>query len=369
MRDVLIATLGAALTLGSAADAQQRVVDHGPVDLRPGAPFSAPADGSSTADDQAAPRAQGNGQREWRPASWQNVRRSGEPGAQPASPRWGSKVDGRWWGGANAPGGWDAYRRPYRGYALPAYWTAPRFSVADWQRYGLWQPGDGRHWVRYYDDAVLVDTRGSVYDIRSDVDWDGADRSDPVVDMHHGNAEQVADRPGNAAGGHEPRYYDDGGDAGQRVARRGDRPAETAMSAGAGYAPDQGVDHRPPPQVPGYHRHGSDIPVAPERVPPPPPPPPLPPVAYGHGGGEWRSADGTTTVTTVSEAGGYYRDGFFYPGPSTTTVVVQTAPVVTTTTTEYFEDAVTYTRVRKPVVHARVKLRRAWRPAPKCQCR
>ncbi len=57
--------------------------------------------------------------------------------------RWGSKVGGRWWGGVNAPGGWSAYRRPVRGWMLPAYWHAPRFYVSDWSTYGLAQPPQG----------------------------------------------------------------------------------------------------------------------------------------------------------------------------------------------------------------------------------
>jgi len=369
MRDVLIATLGAALTIASAAGAQQRVVDQGPAAPRPGAPFSAPNTGNPAASaGQARPLPHGKVHATWKPASWQTVRHPAEQHGQPNASRWGSKVNGRWWGGANAPGGWDAYRRPYRGYALPIYWIAPRFSVLDWQSYGLSRPENGLRWVRYYDDAVLVDARGSVYDTRSDIRWDGLDRSDhDSVDDHVAVERPVDERPyaaGEPRSGHRER-------AGDRFAGRGDRHGDTSIAAGAGYSVEQRVDGRlppPPPPLPmsppdsRYSEY--DAPVAPERAPPPPPPP----VTYGHGGGEWRSADGTTTVTTTNGAGGYYRGGYFYPGASTTTVVVQTTPVVTTTTTDY-EDAVTYTRARKPIGHAGVKRRRAWRPAPNCRCR
>lgn len=54
--------------------------------------------------------------------------------------RWGSRVGGRWWGGANAPGGWPAYRRPVRGMTVPSYWTDRRFGVDDWAVYTLPQP-------------------------------------------------------------------------------------------------------------------------------------------------------------------------------------------------------------------------------------
>jgi hypothetical protein len=104
-------------------------------------------------------------------------------GVPPVRPdRWGSKVGGRWWGGANAPGGWPAYRRPVRGMVVPGYWNSPRFGVSDWAVYRLPQPPVGYRWTRYYDDAVLIDPRGAVYDSVHDVDWDGAGgRAMPVA--------------------------------------------------------------------------------------------------------------------------------------------------------------------------------------------
>lgn len=97
------------------------------------------------------------------------------PAPQASTPplRWGSRVDGRWSGGGNAPGGWAAYRRPARGYRVPSYWLAPRFYVADWRRYGLAQPRPGYGWSRYYDDAVMIDRVGTVLEYRGGLDWDG----------------------------------------------------------------------------------------------------------------------------------------------------------------------------------------------------
>ncbi|WP_375403082.1 RcnB family protein [uncultured Sphingomonas sp.] len=89
--------------------------------------------------------------------------------------RWGRKVDGRWWAAASAPGGYAAYRQPVRGLAVPTYWNAARFQVADWRDYGLDEPPVGYRWVRYYDDAVLLDARGTVFDTRFGVDWDRFD--------------------------------------------------------------------------------------------------------------------------------------------------------------------------------------------------
>lgn len=79
---------------------------------------------------------------------------------------------GRWEGGTRAPGGWRAYRRLERGARLPGYWTAPDFLILNWGAYGLPQPPAGYRWSRYYDDAVLIDTRGQVYDSVAGLDWE-----------------------------------------------------------------------------------------------------------------------------------------------------------------------------------------------------
>ena len=87
--------------------------------------------------------------------------------------RWGGSYSGRWSGGWNAPGGWNAYRRPTRGYRLPSYWISPNFFIGDFGGYGLYAPPQGYGWQRYYDDAVLVDPRGRVRDSVYGVNWDG----------------------------------------------------------------------------------------------------------------------------------------------------------------------------------------------------
>jgi len=65
----------------------------------------------------------------------------------------------------------DVYRRPFRGYVMPRYWVQPRFYIPNYTIYGLSAPSRGYNWSRYYDDAVLTDTRGYVQDYRSDVNW------------------------------------------------------------------------------------------------------------------------------------------------------------------------------------------------------
>lgn len=87
--------------------------------------------------------------------------------------RWGGSVGGRWYGGTDAPGGWNAYHRPYRGWRMPSYWNSASFIIDDYADYGLFVPPSGYRWQRYYDDAVLLDPRGRVYDWRDGIDWNG----------------------------------------------------------------------------------------------------------------------------------------------------------------------------------------------------
>ena len=99
--------------------------------------------------------------------------------------RWGGRKDGRWHAGWAAPGGWVAYRRPYRGFTLPSYWIQPSFLLSNYSLYRLNTPSNGYYWSRYYDDAVLRDARGNVTDYRTDIDWNAYE------------------------GGYEPDHYDE----------------------------------------------------------------------------------------------------------------------------------------------------------------
>lgn len=286
------------------------------------------------------------------------------PGAQaprahvaPGSPvggRWGSKIDGRWWAGANAPGGYAAYRRPVRGAAVPTYWNAPRFYVTDWQSYGLPQPPVGYNWVRYYDDAVLLDARGSIHDTEFGVDWDRFDRRPSYAgdQIDTGTAFRsdgyASDGYGRRDRGHEDRGRGGaaigavaGGALGATVAGRGDRLGGALIGAGvggiAGYAVDKAEDrgrYVPPP------RYGAPY-GAPAY--------PYPPEPHG---GYGRSSSYTTTVP----AGGSH---VVHTGPGITTITVQTQPVTTTTTTttEYVDDAVTYSRPARRVYRSKLRRR------------
>jgi Ni/Co efflux regulator RcnB len=63
------------------------------------------------------------------------------------------------------------YRRLERGGMVPNYWWGPAFMVVDWSGYGLHQPQPGYRWIRYYDDALLIDSYGRIVDGRYDMDW------------------------------------------------------------------------------------------------------------------------------------------------------------------------------------------------------
>lgn len=85
--------------------------------------------------------------------------------------RWSYDREGRWVMGGQAPGGWNAYKRLQRGARLNHYWRSPDFWVTDFLSFGLAAPPHGYRWVRYYDDAILVDDAGTVWDSVIGVQW------------------------------------------------------------------------------------------------------------------------------------------------------------------------------------------------------
>lgn len=59
-------------------------------------------------------------------------------------------------------GTWNApftYRTWNRGVILPREYWAPNYYVNDWSRYRLPAPGHWYHYVRHFNDLLLVDTR------------------------------------------------------------------------------------------------------------------------------------------------------------------------------------------------------------------
>ena len=59
-----------------------------------------------------------------------------------------------------------------RGGFVSSGWWGPQFVVRNWNMYGFPQPYGGGRWIRYYDDALLIDRSGRVLDGRYGQDWD-----------------------------------------------------------------------------------------------------------------------------------------------------------------------------------------------------
>ena len=58
------------------------------------------------------------------------------------------------------------------GFVVPPFWFGPQFHVNNWQMYGFTPPPPRHRWVRYYDDAYLIDDGGRIRDARRGLDWD-----------------------------------------------------------------------------------------------------------------------------------------------------------------------------------------------------
>lgn len=225
------------------------------------------------------------------------------------SNRWGGNINGRWHGGSQAPGGWGAYRRPSRGYQLDNYWMSPGFQIPDYYSYGLSAPPNGYFWVRYYDDAVMVDSYGRVRDSVSGIAWASAEA---------GAGYAAASAAASAGGGYgygqrghiqpvDPNgaYYED--DYGY-----GDQSYGTSYGDDIRYPEPQGG--YAPPVVMGPPAVQMACPSHCQQ-------------SYGYGQQGY-------------SGGSYYGGGYYGGGATTTTVTIQYAPVTTTTTTTIEEEVI-----------------------------
>jgi hypothetical protein len=100
----------------------------------------------------------------------------GQRAPMPAGPAYApapmSPPPGAWQG---APSPWrdgGDYRRPVRGWKVPKHYRDRNYVVSDWRGWDLGEPGPGMAWIRYYDDALLIDAAGRVVDCRYGVNWD-----------------------------------------------------------------------------------------------------------------------------------------------------------------------------------------------------
>ncbi|MFM2099316.1 MAG: hypothetical protein RLZZ366_855 [Pseudomonadota bacterium] len=285
----------------------------------------------------------------------------------------------QWAGGMHAPGGWSAYRPAVRGYMLPSYWISPSFYIGNYARYGFSAPQSGYGWSRYYDDAVLSDGDGRVYDSVRGVDWnrygyeDGAyneDYSDSYG--YHDDAPRaapprrkkgVAGIIGAVIGGAV------GAIAGDAIASPGDRVAGAFIGGGVGaiaggvigaaterrgqrYLGDRsgrdyrdGDDRRNMPYDYDYRGHHA------------------PDVTYDGHRPHWNRYGGRWGGSRV-----IYNGGGYYGGGETIVTITQGQPITTTTTTT--TEQVIYERVpmRRRVAVRHWKPRPHYRPQPRCVC-
>ena len=320
---------------------------------------------------------------------------------------WGGRQNGRWIGGVRAPGGYTAYRPAFRGYILPRYWVQPSFFIGNFSRYGFSAPRSGYGWSRYYDDAVLSDRSGRVYDTVRGVDWDRYDRYDDGSEDYsdsYGYRDDGYSSDGRAFRGDDPRVRErdrDGGlggaliggavgaVAGNVIGGRGNRLAGSLIGGGVGALAGLAIDssdragrgvnprklskrERRALERGGDRRLGYDDSV-------------------GYGGrwnGTWTGSydNGPTQVYngtydgryegSVPRSSGYddyrgsrevyrtrpyYRQGYY--GGGETIVTINSAPV-TTTTTQVTEE-VSYVSVP---VRKRHVAKRTWKPRAKVRC-
>jgi Ni/Co efflux regulator RcnB len=111
------------------------------------------------------------------------------------------------------------WQRFERGMRVPPIWWGPQFQLGNWGMYGFPEPVPGGRWIRYYDDALMLDRDGRVVDGRYGWDWD-----------------RYGDVPGYAA------------DEGYGDADRDDYAEGEEHESGRG---GDGMRHRMPPPPPG----------------------------------------------------------------------------------------------------------------------
>jgi len=205
------------------------------------------------------------------------------------------------------------FRRIDRGFMVPQFWWGPQFHVQHWQMYGFPEPMPGHRWIRYYDDALMVDQGGRVRDGRYGFDWDRYDdrwsydeRGIPAYagdgDYHPDDRDyEYSDRQRRGHGGGDWDYSEYG---------RGGPGYECAQAAPS---PCGGYAHQPAAPSYGYGQQGY----------------------YGYGQG----CCGTVTITetTVTTGGATYYEE------------------------EIIEEEVVRTRARPRRVHRRPPPRRPFR--------
>jgi hypothetical protein len=248
-------------------------------------------------------------------------------------------------------------RRLTRGAFIHPFWFGPQFFISNWQGYGFADPGPDRRWVRYYDDAYLIDRGGRVVDAREGLDWDQYgerwETSDGVPSYYGRNEfqpgdedyawveEQGAARYADARGGRYVDEDDDDGDRRRHHHRRGERRDDRrhhggdervvhggAGGYGHGYAAGGGYGS-------GGYGYGG----------------PMGPMPMGPGGPGMVYGGGNTVTQVYGGYGGYGMYAY---------------PIVIETTTTTAGGGATYSEeIIEEVVQTRQRARRRARP---CNC-
>jgi Ni/Co efflux regulator RcnB len=153
--------------------------------------------------------------------------------------------DGKMMGGHHGINRHRNYKRIERGFIVPHFWWGPRFHVQNWGMYGFPQPMHGRRWVRYYDDALLIDHAGRVHDGRWGMNWDRYEdrwaHDEQGVPYYDGDSDYYPDDEDHA-------YAD--GEAGPYAEHHGPPPPPCARAC---HPPMRGYGHAYPH---GYGAYG-----------------------------------------------------------------------------------------------------------------
>jgi Ni/Co efflux regulator RcnB len=104
------------------------------------------------------------------------------------------------------PMGGHHFQRLHRGFVVPQFWWGPQFQIGNWQMYGFSDPGPDGRWIRYYDDAYLIDGDGRIRDSREGLDWDRYgedwDMADGIPAYRGGDRDDDDDDDGDHHGDH-----------------------------------------------------------------------------------------------------------------------------------------------------------------------
>ena len=183
------------------------------------------------------------------------------------------------------PGRHFAHRRLRHGAVIHPFWFGPQFHIANWQMYGFAHPRPDHRWIRYYDDAYMIDRSGRVSDVRYGMDWDRYGErwaDDDGIPAYYGRGDYHPDDEDYAWVEEQDRraYADRGYEGGHHG---GWDYSEYGRGSGHGYPPPMAGCHPAPPQPCGGHGVGYGYQQS---------------YGYGYGYG-WPAVIVETTVTTA----------------------------------------------------------------------